>query len=338
LALAGFDYTLTPTFARINDDIWPDIALAADFGTAQILLNDSSAPGQFTDGSTTAVRNIQFGMGSALADIDNDGDLDWFVTSIKAEGIWKDAIVPDGNRLLENSGSAFASTGFTLSPHWFDVADGGFGWGACFIDIDNDADLDIYHTNGWPNQFAGKWFTEDRSRIFVATSAGTYVNRASSLGLNDAASGRGVVCADFDNDGDIDILQLTNSSLNSASLWENSSAAAGRNFLRVTLRGLNPNTAAAGARIFAKIGNETQMREVMIGSNYTSQNPVVQVFGLGSATALDELRVEWPGLLPGPSQPEDWRKANVPAGVSGQTLIICHPQLDPRPASCMSPD
>ena len=72
----------------------------------------------------------------------------------------------------------------------------------------------------------------------------------------------------------------------------------------------------------------------MIGSNYTSQNPTVQIFGLGPATAVDELVVEWPALLPGPIQPDDWVGVNVAAGAAGETLVVCHPDLVPRPGVC----
>jgi hypothetical protein len=77
------------------------------------------------------------------------------------------------------------------------------------------------------------------------------------------------------------------------------------------------------------------MREIMIGSNYTSQNPTVQIFGLGTATAVDQLRVEWPALAPGPVRPADTVRANVSAGTANQTLVICHPDLPaPVPAVC----
>ena len=328
----NIDYTLTPTFARIDDDIWPDIAIVGDFFTTQLLLNEGPVqPGHFYDGSSEPVRSVQFGMGSALGDVDNDGDLDWFVTSVNALGTWNN-ILPNGNRLLENSGNEFVT-----SPLQGSVAAGGWGWGACFLDVDNDGHLDIYHTNGWPVEWAGTDFSSDRSQLFVMSDSGDFLDRAGLMGVNDATSGRGVVCADFDQDGDTDILQLTNSLPNSATLWENVSAAASNNFLRVRLVGLSPNTDAAGARIFATVGNQTQMREITIGSNFTSQNPTVQVFGLGTATSVDELRVEWPGLMPGPQAPV-WSRTNVPAGVTGQTLVICHPDLMPQPADCTSSD
>ncbi len=57
---------------------------------------------------------------------------------------------------------------------------------------------------------------------------------------------------------------------------------------------LTPNTAAAGSRIWATLGGTTQMREVTIASNLSGQNPTEQIFGLGAAAQVDELRIEWP--------------------------------------------
>jgi hypothetical protein len=158
---------------------------------------------------------------------------------------------------------------------------------------------------------------------------GTYTDEAESLGLAVLNSSRGVVCADFDHDGDTDILELTDAPGNSARLWENRSAAAGQNFLRVKLEGAAPNSDAAGARIFVTIGATKQMREVMIGSNYTSQNPTVQTFGLDTAQSVDELLVEWPPLdsAEGPVQLGTLLRGPIPAGRAGQTLVLRHPAL-----------
>jgi hypothetical protein len=271
-------------------------------------------------------------MGSALGDVDFDGHLDWFVTSIFGDG--DEFFTPTGNRLLRNPGGDFTQGGFENITDHARVADGGWGWGACFLDIDNDTYLDIYHTNGWPFAFLGDAYDTDLSRLFIAGEDGQFSERAQLNGLDDRNDGRGVVCADFDHDGDIDILQLTNHDENSATLWENVSAASGNNFLRVRLVGLPPNTEAAGARIFATIGAKTQMREIMIGSNYTSQNPTVQIFGLGPTSVVDELRVEWPARAPGLVQPPDSRRTLVSAGVVNETLVICHPDLNPAPPDC----
>jgi hypothetical protein len=319
------DFTFTATFARLNDDLWPDIAIAADFGTTQVAINKG---GTFLSLDNPAMKNVQFGMGSALGDYDNDGDLDWFVTSIEGPGDDEIGLYPHGNRLFSNDGSP---TLFADDTDELGVADGSWGWGACFLDIDNDSNLDIYHTNGWSEPFLGHvvWRTAS-PRVFVKNPAGTYTNESESLGLGPQDSSRGVVCADFDNDGDTDILELTDSAGNSARLWENRTAAAGRNSLRIRLEGLPPNTEAAGARILVRTGDTQQMREIMIGSNFTSQNPSVQVFGLGSAASVDEILVEWPPIASAKGPPKQLGtllNGPIPASQPGQTLVIRHPEL-----------
>jgi hypothetical protein len=321
------DYTFTPVFARVNDDLWPDIAITADFGTTQFAINNGD--GTFHKLDNPILRDAQFGMGAALADFDNDGDLDWFVTSIL--GPASDILIPRGNRLYRNDGGSSLFVDDTAQEG---VADGSFGWAACFVDIDNDGDLDIYHTNGYPVSFLTPkdTYQTDPSRIFIMNEAGKYEEKAAAMGLDTRTSGRGVVCADFDNDGDTDLLELTEAPGNSARLWENRTAAAGRHSLRVRLVGLPPNTEAAGARIFARIGDTEQMREIMIGSNYTSQNPPVQIFGLDSSTTVDEVRVEWPAIDAGagPVQPPATVLEDVAASRPGETLVIRHPELPPR--------
>jgi hypothetical protein len=323
-----FDFTFTPTFARINDDLWPDIAIAADFGTTQFAVNFGD--GTFRSLENPILREAQFGMGSALGDIDNDGDLDWFVTSIKGPGT--NIITPHGNRLFVNVGGAAR---FSDETQRLGVADGSFGWGTCFVDIDNDTDLDIYHTNGFPEPFLtdADEYDDDTSRLFVMNGSGIYEEQAAALGLATRTSGRGIVCADFDHDGDTDIFELTDALGNSARLWDNRNAAAGHNFLRVKLEGAPPNTEAAGARIIATIGSTDYMREIVIGSNYTSQNPTVQIFGLGSAKSVDRLLVEWPPIDAGdgPEQIGSLIGGPIAASQPGQTLVIRHPGL-PAPS------
>jgi hypothetical protein len=322
------DFTFTATFARVDDDPWPDIAIAADFGTTQLAINNGD--GTFRSLDNPILRDAQFGMGSAFGDVDNDGDLDWFVTSVLGPGDESVNLTPRGNRFYSNDDSPSLIVDDTER---LGVADGSFGWATCFLDIDNDTDLDIFHTNGYPVTFLtpNDKYDSDASRAFVMNEAGTYTDEAAALGLAGRTSGRGVVCADFDHDGDTDILELTEAPGNSARLWENRTAAAGRHFLRVKLEGLPPNTEAAGARIFARIGDTEQMREITIGSNYTSQNPTVQIFGLGSSTTVDALRVEWPAIDSGagPVQPPPTILTAIAASEPGETVSIRHPERPP---------
>jgi hypothetical protein len=279
--------------------------VTADFNTSQVFINQGD--GTFRNATDVSVIIDYNGMGSALGDYDNDGDLDWFVSAIgEGDGQLNGDIGTLGNRLYRNTLGDPAATGiFEDVTSDAGVADGGWGWGACFLDLDNDGNLDIYHTNGWSGLFL-----DDTSRAFLADGSGRFLEKAAEFGLADEVEGRGIVCADFDNDGDTDILQLHRGYPQSATMWRND--ARGNNFLRVSLAGRAPNTQASGARIYASVGNRTQMREIILGNNFVSQNPTVQVIGLGTASQVDALRVEWP----------DGTETVLGPVAAGQTLAI----------------
>jgi len=314
----GKDFAFSPTFARINDDLYPDILSVADFNYSQYFINNQD--GTFSNATDTDVIIDGNGMGSAVADYDNDGDLDWFVTSIKcrvdpnsddpASECEFGILSQIGNRLYNNRDGAFADVTDQAG-----VATGGWGWGACFIDFENDGDLDIYHTNGWPLTNVANDFEFDASRAFVSDGAGGFAERSVELGLVDTEQGRGVVCADFDNDGDVDILQLHRSANVAATLWRNSTD--NNNFLSVKLNGAAPNTEAAGARITIAYSGIEQMREISIASNFVSQNPTVQSFGIGSAAQVDQVTIQWP----------DGRETVLTNIQAGQFITVDHPDL-----------
>ena len=298
------DSTFAPSFAHLNEDRYPDIFMVADYNRSQVFINNGD--GTFTNVTDVEVITDTNGMGSALGDFDNDGDLDWFVTSIFRTVL---RTSPNGNRLYRNDGGTFVDVTASAS-----VADGGWGWATCFVDFENDGDLDLYHTNGWEFE-THEGFDMDASRAFVSDGDGTFTNQANSMGLADEGQGRGVVCADFDSDGDTDIFLWSKDDMNGGRLFRNDSA--GNNFVTVRLNGLPPNTQAAGARIRARIGETTQMREIILGSNFISQNPAGQVFGLGQAPQVDSLVIEWP----------DGEVTDFGIVQGNRHLVIDHPSL-----------
>ena len=199
------EVSFTPTFADIDRDGDLDILLAGDFGTSQVLRNEGGK--SFTD-IAGHVLTDENGMGSAIFDFDRDGDLDWFVTSIdKTERV--NNREPTGNRLYMNVGGADQ---FVEVSRLAGVRAGGWGWGACAADFDNDGHTDLFHTNGWfessPIYGSSKDFAEfeeDPSRLFMSNGDGTFTERAAALGIDHSGQGRGVVCADYDGDGRVDI-------------------------------------------------------------------------------------------------------------------------------------
>jgi hypothetical protein len=269
------DHTFTPNFADLNNDRYPDLLFASDFNSSRVFLNDGD--GTFTDVTDETVITDQNGMGAAVGDYDNDGDLDWFVTSVH------NGTTLTGNRLYRNDGTGVFEDVSAAAG----VRVGFFGWGACFADLDNDGNLDIFHVNGWFEPA----YANDLSRIFMSNGDGTFTEKSADFGLVDTAQGRGVVCFDYDRDGDIDLFVANQGQ--PPALYRNDGGNA-NHFLNVHLVRPGGGRTVIGSRIYATIGAVTQMREVRDGSNFVSQNPEEVHFGLGSSTTVDELRVQWP--------------------------------------------
>lgn len=269
-----FDYTFTANWADIDGDHWPDLLVTSDLGNSEVYRNDGD--GTFTE-TTTPVINDDGGMGASVGDYDNDGDLDWFVSSIMDSSTGY-----TGNRLYQNSGTG------TFTCHTLEggVPNGYWGWASSFQDFNNDGNLDLYHVNGWSAPF-----DLDPARMFVSNGNGTFTQRAEELGVNFFGQGRGIAVFDFDKDGDLDIFIAQNSS---TPILARNDGGNAQNHIDVRLVGAGLNTEAIGACVYVTIGGQTQMREIRCGSNYVSQDPATAHFGLGAATSVQELRIEWP--------------------------------------------
>jgi len=319
----GDIFTFGGIFADVNDDRWPDLLVAGDFNSSRIYINQRD--GSFADESAPAVLTDENAMGMAAADYDNDGDIDWFVTSV-----FHGDDVPynptryrfgySGNRLYRNDGHG----DFTDVTGNAGVSNGLWGWGACFADFNNDGHTDLFHVNGmgdpdsdwWREEMF--WFLHDSSRLFMANGDGTFTERAAALGIAGNRQGRGVVCFDYDRDGDIDIFIANNGQ--PPQLFRNDLIEQGAkqaNYLAIRLHGQTSNTQAIGARISVRTRQTTQLREIRAGTNYLSQDPAEAHFGLGANDTIDEVRVEWPGVE---SEPTSMQDVAV-----NQTLTIAHP-------------
>jgi len=276
------DWSFTPTFSDINSDGLQDLLIVGDYSTSHVLLNRGKL---IFENTTTEDIDDLAGMGSAVADFDNDGDMDWFVTAIWYDENYYRADLA-GNRLYLNDGTGTFSNNTTKAG----VRYGDWGWSACAADFNNDGWLDLFQVNGMDFQ-ENYDFEIDPSRLFLNKGDGTFVEKAIDLGIDDRSQGRGLVCFDHDLDGDIDI--FTANFLSLTRLYRND-LEDNPGYLQVQLVGEANNPSAIGSRIELTTENARQLREITVGSNYQSQNPLVQHFGLGGVERIDELRVWWP--------------------------------------------
>jgi hypothetical protein len=123
-----------------------------------------------------------------------------------------------------------------------------------------------------------------------------------AVGADDEKDGRGMAVADFDNDGDLDI--VINNNPGDSGLEERARPTLLRNnvgerrsWLAVELRGTKSNRDGVGAVVVIEVGGEKQMRYVTEGSGYASQNSTRLYFGLGDKTKAERITVRWPSGL-----------------------------------------
>jgi hypothetical protein len=250
-----------------------DLWIWNDRGSHILLRNDGT---QFTD-ITAASRldqvTIVHPMGIDAADMDHDGDLDFYISDI------------GDNPLLRNNGDGT----FTDVTHDTGT-EGDFGWGLAFEDFDLD---------GWPDLFVTQeddlphLVFRNRGVVPVAFDAGELEHR--SVRDSDAAHNVAAAFADYDHDGRVDVV-VANTDGSSIILFHNVTDVKGRHWLHVAARGRPgvDNVSSIGARVTIKTGALVQFRDIEGGSSRASQNELSVRFGLGEATHVDEVRVHWP--------------------------------------------
>jgi hypothetical protein len=273
-------FSFSPCLLDTDGDRYPELTLVADFGTSRYYVNRGD--GTFRDATQKSGTGREWsGMGTAMADLDGDGRLDWMVAAIfDAEGAGRG----DGNKLYLNAGR----------HRWREVAaeagveDGGWGWGVVPVDLELDGDLDLVQTNGWDFEaYAG-----DTTRVWRSDGRLHFEDVAAESRLLHDLKGLSVVSFDMDNDGDQDIgITAPNDEFR---LYRNDTAGAG-SWLRVFLdtNGTSLPPDGIGSRVTARVGKERWSRWVGGCSNYLSTSELSAHFGLASADRVDELRVDW---------------------------------------------
>jgi hypothetical protein len=282
--------SLGVTMLDADVDGWPDLFVANDTQPNKLYRN--LRDGTFKDVAVEAglafsvEGKARAGMGTDSGDFDNSGTPGIVVTNFDNEmiGLFR----PQGRGLFEDV-ALRAGVGV---PSRYSL-----GFGCTFADLDLDGDLDLIVANGHIDEtvrnIRGNVGYAQPPHLFLNQGNGTFHDVAAEAGREFAQPrvGRGLACADFDRDGDVDVLITTNNG--PAVLFRNDQRMENR-FLRFRLRGTTSNRDAIGATVRIFHGGTSQSRLVKSGSSYLSQSELAVTFGVGTRDRVDRVVVSWP--------------------------------------------
>ncbi|MAG58780.1 MAG: hypothetical protein CMJ83_21030 [Planctomycetes bacterium] len=294
----GTGTTLAVSWTDFDDDGDVDLMVANDFGAFiepnRLYRNDGPAPGppgtwNFTEVSSALGSDIAiYCMGITAGDFDRDLDLDYYYSNLGR------------NVLLRNDGAAgFAdvttATGTentydptTSNPQLFATS-----WGVGFHDFDLDGWLDLYVSNGHipaaPMIANG---TATPGVLFHNDGASnTFSDVSIAAGVAHTGIGRGCFFGDYDNDGDVDIVQANIQG--TITLFRNDSPNQGH-YLKLKPRGRVSAADGHGTRVRVDCGAVSHIREVNQNYSFESSSEPAVNFGLGTETKIDRISARWP--------------------------------------------
>lgn len=313
------------TWWDADDDGWADLYVANDFEAPDHLYHNNR-DGTFTDIAATALPHLPwYAMGADFGDIDNDGQFDLFVADMAAtthlkrqtfslaQGGAAEAMAQEIpaqyslNALYRNTGTGH----FLEIARLAGVDRSDWTWSPVFGDFDNDGWQDLFVTNGMVRDLSNSDLIAKLRRTDSSAQAAALVRRSPVLveenrafkntglvrfedattawGLRDLGVSFGAVAADFDGDGDLDL--ICNNFDRFPSLYRNNSQA---NRVAIRLRGRRANPFAVGARLFAITSARRQSRRITLSHGALSSTPAEVFFGLGHDEQITRLEIFWP--------------------------------------------
>jgi Na+-translocating ferredoxin:NAD+ oxidoreductase RnfD subunit len=330
-------WSLATGTADLDQDGWTDLYIANDFGPDDLYLNrEGRTLFNFKGDMFGSIgKDTYKGMNASIADINNDGYLDVYVSNVhhalQAEGslLWEFSKDKDGKLVVKDMATQLGA-----------LNENRFGWGASLEDFDNDGWVDIIQANGMVDdsidkmydscpdywylnekiarsapsihRMANKWgdlrgrciYGKEKNRVYLNQGADLgkkFYDVADLVGLSKSTNSRGVAAADFDNDGRKDIL-ITHM-FQSPTVARNAlkPGAAPPHWVGLQLRGdgVRCNARAVGSQVRIQYTegdkNFVQLKEVQLATGFAAQSDERLIFGLGNHNVPVTVEITWCG-------------------------------------------
>lgn len=308
-------WTLAAGAADINEDGYPELIVANDYGVDEFYINDNGE-GFIEEGVST---NIGFspksGMNVSMGDVQNEGKLGIYISNITEDGI-----LLQGNNLWIPS-SETEKTSYINQAVGKGVVNGGWSYGAQFGDLNNDGFNDLFVANGFISAQQGMDYWYDYSKVTGGNSAiisdinkwpamngrsqsgfqknkiwisqkSHYFEDASEYVLdNQSYDSRAVAFVDLWNRGVLDVIVANQ---NNKLLILKNTVNVEHNWIAFMLEGTLTNKSAIGATVKVFWDGQVQTQIVSGGMGFSSQNQRRLQFGLGNTGRVDKVQILWP--------------------------------------------
>ncbi len=277
MALAS-DEAYGACWGDYNNDGYADLFVAQPDNQNNLLYTNNGDASFTLVTSRNVVSDGGSSCGGSWGDYDNDGDLDLFVPNMSDENNFLYNNQGDGNFNRITSGDI--------------VNDDGCSYGSSWGDYDNDGDIDLFVSNTAEGVSTGQDF------LYQNNGDGSFTRVTDCEIVDEIEDSYGVAWGDYDRDGDLDLMVGRTAGAGEADNGFYRNNGNDNNWIFVKCVGEASNAAAIGTkiRIKAVIGGEPiwQMREISAQTGFGGQNPLDIHFGLGDATVIDSMVIEWP--------------------------------------------
>ena len=269
----GFQESLATAFLDFDNDGDLDLYVSNDRLPMSNALYMNIGNLSFVDVSVPSQTNaFVFAMNAAVADYDEDGWMDIYITNV------------DNSILYKNNGD----NTFTDMAGSANVYLDRFCWAGNFFDFDNDKDLDMYVcTSTEPHQ--------DVPNAFLINDNGIYSEpyyASGGLGGNDWESSYSNAMGDLDNNGRVDFA-VSKEMTYDFDVWTNHEDNA-NNFIKLDLTGADSHLDAYGTVVETWINGNKTITQKHCTVGYQSQHSEYLIIGLGTAATVDSLVIKWP--------------------------------------------
>ncbi len=336
--------TFSGSLVDLDDDLDLDLVVVSDFAGIDVYRNDGAH--RFVDVTTLSVDHPKlFGMGHTFGDFNGDGTIDAYVIGMSsttarrldrmkagrsdfpAHNTMRSAMTFGNRMFLVSDDMTFVQPDYASR-----LARTGWSWGAAAMDIDNDADLDIYVANGFVSQptcqdycttfwrhdiYTGdsrpnpvidlvlnqnadrsiSWNGYEKNHLFVNFGSNEYVNVAFLLGAALETDCRTVIADDLNLDGKVDVIVSERRGPVEQNRWNYTLLRNRRekvgNWIGIRLYEEPGGCSPVGATVTVKAGRQSQVAKVVTGDSFKCRHANVKHFGLGRQSTVDFIEVRW---------------------------------------------